>query len=264
MSTIIDKWGRNIDYLKISINDRCNLNCIYCIPKDDISYTKKDELLTVDEIVKIVQISSKLGITKIGITGEEPLLLEGIEDLVYRIKNIEGIKEVCITTNGIFLYEKLDSLVEIGLNRINIKLGELKCNTCNEIRNCNLTGVITGVITGINKALEKGIEVKINSVNLKEYNNIMNFIKTTENSTGKIGFISPFNHSDCKDCNRIKITADGVIKQCLFFNSPVSIKKLIREGIYDEDLENILENLIYNKPYNKHCVEKNMNQISRK
>lgn len=252
MSTILDKWGRNIDYLKISINDRYNLNCIYCIPEEDISYTKKDDILTVAEIVKIVQISSNLGITKIGITGEEPLLLEGIEDLVYRIKNIKGIKEVCITTNGIFLYEKLDPLAEVGLNRINIKLDTLKCNTCNETRNCNLTGVIKG----INKALEKGIEVKINSVNLKEYNNIMNFIKTTKNSTGKIGFISPFNHSDCKDCNRIRITADGVIKQCLFFNSPVNIKKLIREGIYDEDLENILGNLIYNKPYNKHCVKR--------
>jgi GTP 3',8-cyclase len=257
---MLDKWGRNIDYLKISINDRCNLNCIHCVPKEDISYTKKDELLTVDEIVKIVQISSNLGITKIGITGEEPLLVEEIEDLIYRIKNVKDIKQVCINTKGAFLYEKLDSLAEVGLDGINIKLETLKCNTCNEIRNCNLTGVLKG----INKALEKGIEVKINSINLKEYNDIMNFIKTSENSTGKIGFTSPFNHLDCKDCNRIKITADGIIKQCLFFNSPVSIKKLIREGIYDEDLENMLKVLIYNKPYNKHCLEKNMNQISRK
>ena len=108
-----DRFGREIDYLRVSVTDNCNLRCVYCIDEKDNKFLKKDEKLTDDEIYRVVKESAKLGIKKVRITGGEPLVRPGVVDLIGRINSIEGIEEIYLTTNGILLADRLDELVKI-------------------------------------------------------------------------------------------------------------------------------------------------------
>ena len=121
-----DKFEREIDYLRVSVTDNCNLRCVYCMKEKENNFLKNDEKLTDDEIYKIVKESAKLGIKKIRITGGEPLVRAGIVNLIGRINNIPGIEEIYLTTNGILLADKLEELKLNGLKGVNISLDSLK------------------------------------------------------------------------------------------------------------------------------------------
>ena len=130
---MLDKFGRNIDYLRISVTENCNLRCIYCVDENSIMSSCNKDTLSDEEIYKIVKECASLGIRKIRITGGEPLVRKNIEDLVYKLKSIDGIKEIYITTNGVLLKDKIEELKKNGLTGVNISLDSLKENRFKKI-----------------------------------------------------------------------------------------------------------------------------------
>ena len=126
---MIDQYGRTIEYLRISVTDRCNLRCVYCMPEEGIEQLPHEQILTFDEIERVCRISTELGISKIKLTGGEPLVRKGLPDLLGKIKRISGIEQVTLTTNGILLKNQLDELMRQGLDAVNISIDTLD-ETC--------------------------------------------------------------------------------------------------------------------------------------
>lgn len=319
-----DKFGREIDYLRVSVTDKCNLRCIYCMDEKDNSFLKNDEKLTDDEIYRIVKESSKLGIKKVRITGGEPLVRTDLVKLVSKINSIPGIEEIYLTTNGILLADMIDELAVNGLKGVNISLDSL-----NEERFNKLTrlGKLNKVLEAIDKAIALGIKVKLNTVIVNDINKdeIIDFVNLTKekeidvrfielmpigiainykgatnedvlkvisenysdyeevvrsksggpasyiklkNAKGKIGFISAISNCFCEECNRIRLTPEGFLKQCLHFDYGIDLKSKLRTGITDEELRKLIYDNIYDKPEKHLFLEKSdhkelkfMNQI---
>ena len=314
-----DKYGRKIDYLRISVTDNCNLRCIYCMKENHNDFLSSDKKLTDNEIYRIVLESAKLGIKKIRFTGGEPLVRKGIINLIERINKIDGIEEIYLTTNGILLVDEVENLAANGVKGVNISLDSL-----NEDRFRSLTrkGDLIKVLQSIDKCIEHNIKVKLNIVIIRDINKdeILDFVELTKqkaidvrfielmpigqgklfkpvkntkileiikseykelaeinrnisegpakyikvnNSLGRVGFISAISNCFCDYCNRIRITPDGFLKQCLHWNYGVDLRTLIRNGISNEELNNIIKNNIYNKPEKHLFNEQNKNEEIR-
>ncbi|MCL5073355.1 MAG: radical SAM protein [Actinobacteria bacterium] len=186
---LIDSFNRKIDYLRLSVTDRCNLRCTYCMPADGITLIDRKEILTFKEILKAVGILSEMGIRKIRITGGEPLVRIGVIDLIKQIKKIEKITDISITTNGILLNEYLDELHKIPVSGINISLDTLDRQKYKEITR---GGEITQVLSAISNSINIGIKsVKINVVitNLLNEEDIRGFVAMTLNRPVHVRFI---------------------------------------------------------------------------
>ena len=141
-----DRFGRNIEYMRVSVTDRCNLRCVYCMPEEGVPCVSHSDILTYDEIRRICRIGSELGITKIKLTGGEPLVRRGLPELVGMLKSTPGIEQVTLTTNGILLKEKINELVSKGLDSVNISIDTLDPDRYREItRGGNLQDVLDGV-----------------------------------------------------------------------------------------------------------------------
>ena len=179
---MLDKLNRKIDYLRISVIDRCNLRCVYCMPEEGIESIPHDEIITYDEILRICEIVSELGIRKIKITGGEPLVRKDIVNLIRDIKNLDKIEQVTLTTNGILLYDMLDDLYDAGIDAINISLDTLKKDNFKQITRRD---GLEKVLMAIDKAYNLGIRVKINCLAIRDFNinelaDIANFAKDRE------------------------------------------------------------------------------------
>lgn len=161
---MIDRYGRNINYLRISVTDKCNLRCRYCMP-DSVPNIPMKDLLTFEEIASVVKIGTELGITKIKLTGGEPLVRRGIESLVGKLKSIDGISCVTLTSNGILLSEKAELLKDAGLDAVNVSLDTLNPD---EFKRVAGREGLDKVLDGIDAAVNYGIPVKINTVNRPE------------------------------------------------------------------------------------------------
>ena len=170
---MIDKLNRKIEYMRISVTDRCNLRCVYCMPEEGIENISHEEILSYDEIIRICKCIAKLGIKKIKITGGEPLVRKDIIDLIKEIKEINGIDEVTITTNGVLLYEMADKLYEAGIDAVNISL-----DTLNRDKFLKITrrDKYENVSMAIDKLIDLGVRVKINCLAIKE-NNLSEIVK---------------------------------------------------------------------------------------
>lgn len=184
-----DELGRNINYLRISVTDRCNLRCRYCMPEGGIDKKGHLDMLTLEEIFEVVKVCSELGTDKIRITGGEPLVRKGITGLIDKIASLEGIKDIALTTNGILLKRLAYELKEAGLKRLNISL-----DTMNEERYKYITrgGNVKDVLKGIDEAIKIGLlPIKINTVLTKNFNEdeIGDFIKLTLNENIDVRFI---------------------------------------------------------------------------
>lgn len=184
---MIDKFGRKVDYLRISVTENCNLKCIYCID-DNILNTYKNDILSDDEIVKIATECASLGIKKIRITGGEPLVRKNIENLIYRLNNIKEIEEIYITTNGVLLNDKIEILKKNGLTGVNISLDSLNKDRFKKLTKFDK---LKEVLLSIDKALELGLKVKINTVIVDDINKdeIIDFVKLTKDKNIDIRFI---------------------------------------------------------------------------
>ena len=161
---MIDRCGRNIDYLRISVTDRCNLRCIYCMPEEGIRLTEREKILQEPEIIRVCKVMAELGITKIKITGGEPLVRSRIPELIYQIKEISGIEKVTLTTNGILLKGQMKALAESGLDSLNISLDTLDRECFCKITRRDL---LDGTLDGIKEAMKyPEVQLKINCVPL--------------------------------------------------------------------------------------------------
>ena len=148
---MIDIYKRKIDYIRISITDRCNLRCVYCMPAEGIKLVKHEEILSYEEIIRLCRLFSKIGISKVKITGGEPLVRKDVHKLIKSIKEIDGINNVTLTTNGILLEDKIDDLVKAGLDAVNISIDTLKDDTYRELTRI---GDVNKVLNGIKKCLK--------------------------------------------------------------------------------------------------------------
>jgi len=302
-----DKFGRKINYLRISVTDRCNLRCIYCMPQEGIKLFPHEEILSYEEIIKVAKASRNIGIDTIRITGGEPLIRKNLPYLIEELKKIDGIQDIAITTNGILLKKMLPELISAGLKRVNISLDSLKKD---KFFNITRQDALYDVLSGIEKSLETGLSpIKINMVVIKGLNDdeIIDFVRLTErkplivrfieympwgslekwdekkilsakdikaiieqeygkilpaniNSKGPsdnfyingfqgfIGFITPLSEHFCGRCNRIRLTADGKLRLCLFSQQEIDIKSKIRAGSSIEELANFIANSINQKP----------------
>lgn len=299
-----DKYGREIDYLRISLTDKCNLRCAYCMEKDHNNFIDDNKLMTLEEVLRVVKECALLGTKKVRLTGGEPLVRTGVIDLIKKINKIDGIEEICLTTNGILLGDKVKELSENGLTRVNISLDTLKKERFKYITR---RGKLENVIYAIEKCLEYKVKVKINSVILEDFNKdevldlinlaeknpidvrfielmpigegkkfkgvsnreILDFISgkkeiisqektlningpakyiSIEGFKGKVGFISAMSDCFCESCNRIRVTPEGFMKQCLHWKYGTNIKDKMRAGISNYELREIIKNSIYEKP----------------
>tara|TARA_S200000501_G_scaffold160645_1_gene151479 strand:+ start:4690 stop:5733 length:1044 start_codon:yes stop_codon:yes gene_type:complete len=300
-----DRFGRKFDYLRIAVNEKCNLRCIYCMPEEGIPFQKDSHLLSTDEIYRLIKIVARLGVTKIRFTGGEPLLRKDIFKLIDGASKTKGIKSVHLTTNGLLLESKIFDLVKFGLNGVNISLDTLKSNRFKKIsRRSGLKKVLRGIDVALSlKKLKTKINVVImRNFNLdelkdfaeltKENNVIVRFIElmpfdskqiwktgnfcgfqkiidnlseiypemlptngtTTEHEIykipgykGKIAVIPAYSRNLCGACNRIRITADGKILNCLFSGEETDIMKFLRKGSGDDYIAEAMSLAMMNK-----------------
>ncbi|MEN8904966.1 MAG: GTP 3',8-cyclase MoaA [Clostridiales bacterium] len=184
-----DGYGRNINYLRLSVTDLCNLRCIYCMPEKGVCKKSHSDVLRFEQIVHIVSILAKMGINKIRLTGGEPLVRKGIVSLVKMLKSISGIDEIALTTNGLLLTEMAKSLKNAGLNRVNISIDSFKPDI---YRYLTRGGDVHKVINGIHHARKIGLEpIKLNVVLIKDINDgeILDFINLTKKYEIDVRFI---------------------------------------------------------------------------
>jgi GTP 3',8-cyclase len=302
---LIDRYGRTIDYLRISVTDRCNLRCVYCMPEEGITPQPHSEILTYEEIFKVAKAAVNAGLTRIRLTGGEPLVRKGLVGFVGRLMTLDGV-EVALTTNGTLLARYADRLRAAGLSRVNVSLDSLDPET---FRRLTRWGELSDVLEGIEAAVEAGLEpVKINVVvvrsldqDLAEFASlttrlpvhvrfieympigsrppwpIEDFVSAAEvraelekrfhlvwadkpdgwgparycrieGAPGTIGFITPRSSHFCAECNRLRLTADGQIRTCLFEDDMIDIRAVLRSGQGSDALREVIERALANKP----------------
>jgi len=240
-----DKYNRKIHYLRISVTDRCNLRCKYCMPEAGINWLKNEQILSLAEIVEVATVAVSLGIDKIRLTGGEPLVRQDILQLVEKIAAIKGLNDFAMTTNGVLLEEMADSLAKAGLKRINISLDTIHQHRFQEITR---GGDIQKVFRGIEAAQNAGLNpIKINcvveksfdeedAISVKQFCDSKNlnvrFIKAMSLNNGEFWHVKGGSGGNCPVCNRLRLTADGMMKPCLFNDNSFSIRELgIRNAI---------------------------------
>ena len=234
-----DRFNRRISYLRISVTDRCNFRCVYCMPAEGVPLKKHSEILSFDEIAEIVRIGAELGLKKIRLTGGEPLVRKDLPTLVKMIAAIDGIEEIALTTNGIFLPQLAKPLKAAGLNRVNISLDTLDAEKFSKITR---GGDLYDVLKGIDAAIEAGLTpVKINFVRIpgeneddekavREFctdkNLQLRFIRQMNLKTGEFDAVEGGYGGICEVCNRLRLTADGFIVPCLHSGLRYNIREL--------------------------------------
>ena len=245
-----DRFGRTINYLRISVTDRCNLRCTYCMPQEGIPLRTHSEMLTYDEIAAFSTLAMTKGINKIRITGGEPLVRKGIENLIAMLAANDGVIDLSLTTNGQLLEEKAAQLKSAGLQRINISLDTLDPE---QYRIITRGGTLSPVLAGIRAAQRVGLEpIKINCVinaahreeqkeALRQFAHTeglsLRFIHQMSLNKGTFSKVEGGSGGDCAQCNRLRLTADGKLKPCLFSD----IEYDIRTMGYVEALESAVE-----------------------
>lgn len=303
-----DRFQRRINYLRISVTDRCNLRCVYCMPAGGIKSVPHEEILSIEEIVEVVAAGVPLGIRKVRLTGGEPLVRRGLLKLVDKLRAIPEIDDIALTTNGILLAKMAGELKAAGLNRVNISLDTLKPG---RYRHITRGGDLDQVWRGINAALDRDLQpVKINTVAIRGFNDdelldlarltvehplhvrfieLMpigtsndwaggRYIPTAEvrelitgtlgsltdekmvagsgpaqygrlpGARGTVGFISAVSNHFCARCNRLRLTATGQLRPCLFSGRETDIKQALRSGAGRDKLTQIFRETILNKP----------------
>ncbi len=236
---MFDRYNRHINYLRISVTDRCNLRCRYCMPEEGVKWLHPDDILSFEEIADVVKSATLIGINKIRLTGGEPLVRKDIVRLVGMVAEIKNVKDLALTTNGILLSELAGELKSAGLMRVNVSL-----DTLDPVKFKTLTrgGNLQQVLNGIQAAREAGLDpVKINCVvsgssdeedarQVKEFallNGLhVRFIHQMDLETGKFGIVDGGEGGNCRICNRLRLTANGMVKPCLFSEQEFSVREL--------------------------------------
>lgn len=240
-----DRFNRRINYLRVSVTDRCNLRCTYCMPAEGVDLMEHKDILSFEEIEEIVRVAVSLGIDKVRITGGEPLVRKGIITLIEKIAAIDGISDFGLTTNGVLLSAFAGDLFRAGLHRINVSLDTLDPE---KFRAITRGGDIQMVLDGIAAAKAAGLApVKINCVvhtssdepdaqAVREYceeNGLeARFIHEMSLAAGRFSIVENGHGGDCHACNRLRVSANGMIQPCLFNEIRFSTRELgIRQAL---------------------------------
>ena len=308
---LIDGMGRTIVNLRISVTDRCNFRCTYCMPADNVEFMDRSNLLSFEEIQRVAQIVSRMGINRIRLTGGEPLMRKNLPVLIKMLNEVDGIDDIAMTTNAYFLKDQAQSLKDAGLKRLNVSLDALDPE---KFRDVNRRDCLQSVLDGLDTARKVGFKsIKINAVAVRNFSEteimsliemgrsdgfeirfiefmpldsdkvwerdkvlfgheIVNIIKENyelvpiDNSLeigpaseynfadgkGKIGIITAVSNPFCDHCNRIRMTADGKLRTCLFSTKETNLKELIRSGATDETIiETLKQAVLVKEPGHK-------------
>ncbi len=298
---LIDSYDRVVDYIRVSVTERCNFRCQYCMPEKPFSWVPKENLLTFEELFEFMKVAIDEGVKKIRITGGEPLLREDLDTFIKMIYDYDSSIDLAMTTNAFLLKGTAQRLKDAGLKRINVSIDTLKPEVAQAIAGKD---VLKNVLEGVNEALKVGLKVKVNMVPMKGMNAdeivdvleyakergmTIRFIEYMENKYAKagiekltgqealqnlakhynfveegydgaspakyykmddgyrFGIIEPYGDDFCKQCNRIRLTAEGNLIPCLYFDEAMSIAESIKRG----DIKGaavVLKEVIKNKP----------------
>lgn len=242
-----DRFNRKLNYLRISVTDRCNFRCTYCMPEQGVDLMKHEDILSFEEIYEVVKTGVDLGIDKVRITGGEPLVRKGIVQLVEMLSKIEGIKDLAMTTNGFFLEKYAQQLANAGLDRVNVSLDTLDPE---KFKTITRVGKLENVLKGIEAAKSAGLNpIKINCVikNSKDESDALSvtaycekhdlnvrYIKEMDLEEGIFSKVIGGDGGHCASCNRLRLTANGMIKPCLFSDLEFDIRALgIQQAFMD-------------------------------
>lgn len=313
---LIDGFGRKHDYLRVSVTERCNFRCLYCMPEKPFSWVPKENLLSYEDLFKFIKVSIDEGIKKVRITGGEPLLREGLDQFIKMIYDYKNDIDLALTTNGFLLSRVAQKLKDAGLKRINISLDTLTPATAAKIAQKD---VLATVLEGIQAADDAGLKIKINCVPIKGINDVdvvevlefckskgyvVRFIEFMENRHAKdgakglnsdeikekiavkypnfkavprdtsspaqyyeledgfqFGIIEPHKDDFCAACNRIRLTAEGYLIPCLYFEDAMSIKDAVQSNNIEEAVA-ILKKVLAGKPEKNKWSNKDDNEVS--
>jgi GTP 3',8-cyclase len=235
---MFDSYNRRINYIRISVTDRCNLRCTYCMPAKGIPLIQHSDILSFEEIIEVVDAALALGVDKIRITGGEPLVRKGIVNLVQMIASKPGVQDLGMTTNGQLLEKFAQPLKDAGLHRINVSLDTMNPERYQEVTR---GGDIENVLKGIEASRKAGLSpVKINCVIVKspdepdavevaEYGKKhglqVRFIRQMDLEKGEFYIVDGGSGGDCSTCNRLRLTANGMVKPCLFNDMEYNVRE---------------------------------------
>ncbi len=305
MTALRDQWGRSIEYLRISVTDRCNFRCVYCMPQEGLQWLPKAEILTYEEITEVVRQLSPLGLRRLRITGGEPTIRPDLESLIRQLRSIPGIEDIALSTNGARLPQMAKSLRAAGLDRINMSADSLQPARIAAIARRNLG---FDPIAAATAAEDAGLSpIKINVVVLRGTNDdeVEDFARLTlerpwhvrfielmpvgdmreltwdhvvpsdevlarigtigaltpdggpprgngpaqyyriAGAAGTVGVITPMTHTYCGSCNRVRLTADGRLRTCLYGDHEVNLRDPLRDGV---PLEPLFRQALADKP----------------
>ena len=303
---LVDSFGRLHDNLRVSVTDRCNIRCFYCMPENDVQFVKRSEILDFEEIERFVRIAARLGVTKLRVTGGEPLVRRDLPVLIRRLAAVPGIRDLALTTNGVLLPELAGPLYDAGLRRINVHLDTLDRDRFLEITRRDDLGK---VMAGLALAKQLGYRIKLNAVAVKnlvepdivplarfarengfevryiefmplDAHNLWDrgkvlladtIIETLSREIaplvpvpdpdprapateyafadggGTVGFIASVSRPFCLNCNRLRLTADGKLRYCLFAIEEDDVRALMRTGASDDEIAALVRRNIAGK-----------------
>jgi GTP 3',8-cyclase len=311
LDELSDAFARPVRYLRVSVTDKCNLRCVYCMPEGGLPWLKRDEILSFEEVARVIEAAASVGVSSIRLTGGEPLLRRNLDRLVAMIASVPGIDDIALSTNGLLLEEQIAALTAAGLRRVNVSLDTLQPRRFEEIaRRPGLERVLRAIDTAIASGLTP---VKINCVVMRGRNDdeIESFAELSRRlpvsvrfieampvveyaqaqreeyvsadellerlqrigdlepvggppgngparyfsfpgAAGTVGVITPLSHDYCDRCNRIRLTADGRLRLCLFGDHHVDLRTPLRAQATREDLVAILRRSMLIKPERHH------------
>ncbi len=324
MEPLVDSYGRRIKSMRISVTDKCNFRCTYCMPAEGLPWLKKAEILSYEEIVRLAQISIALGIEQIRLTGGEPLVRRDLPELVRQLHAIDGLRSLSLTTNGILLKQQARALADAGLTRINVSLDSLVREKFAKLtRRDQLDRVLEGLEELENYPTIHPI--KINAVAVRDFSeeDVLDFVRFARNKAyvmrwiefmpldadqiwrkediltggeiksiieavygplvpvttgdrsetarrytfsdgiGEVGFINPVSEPFCANCDRIRLTADGQLRTCLFATEETDLRTILRSGADDETVAATMRQAVWHKELKHYIGDKRFKRASR-
>lgn len=302
---MIDGFGRQVEYLRISVTDKCNLRCVYCMPEEGLPWLRRDEILDYEEIAEIVRVMARMGLKRLRLTGGEPLVRKDLSRLVRLLAAVPGIEDIALSTNAVLLAPQAGELRRAGVTRVNVSLDSLRPDRADAI--ARRPGTLAKVLAGLNAAHAVGFDpVKVNVVLMRGRNDdevaafaeltrqrplhvrfievmptesnlslsASDFLSCDEaleavravgalepvagpagngpaayyrfaDAQGTIGVITPMSHNFCDDCNRMRLTADGQLRPCLFGAVQTPLREALRRG---DDLTLLISETLRVKP----------------
>lgn len=324
MEPLVDSYGRRIKSMRISVTDKCNFRCTYCMPAEGLPWLKKVEILSYEELMRISRVAVSMGIEQIRLTGGEPLVRRDLPELVRQLYELEGLRSLSLTTNGILLPQQAKALAEAGLTRINVSLDTLLREKFTQVtRRDQLDRVLEGL--DALAAYPSIHPIKINAVAMRNFSEaeVLDFVRfardkayvmrwiefmpldadqiwrkediltgseikaiieaaygplvpitsgdpsetarryTFSDNIGEVGFINPVSEPFCAQCDRIRITADGQLRTCLFATEETDLRSVVRSDADDLELARVIRQAVWHKELKHYIGDKRFKRANR-